>query len=216
MKELISINQLLNFYVNIFTRIQHWHWLIFIVVQQILVWQYLMMSYNQTLMNQSYGIAFQTWSGVPLGEKKQCSVKRHSTPITCKNCCLCILLWMPFECIWSTRNCWDENRWFAVRVPSNIIAEKMIGYIATVHCSKSYSSCESQLNFLSFESRFGVQCQSNSALSCLCRKSNGQTSREYCSRQRLWLTWQFETTEWSNPECMCTNLVIQHWFANTS
>jgi hypothetical protein len=35
-----------------FTRIQHWHWLIFIVVQQILVWQYSMTNYNQTLMNQ--------------------------------------------------------------------------------------------------------------------------------------------------------------------
>jgi hypothetical protein len=33
MKGLILINQLLNFYVNIFTRIQHWHWLIFTVVQ---------------------------------------------------------------------------------------------------------------------------------------------------------------------------------------
>jgi hypothetical protein len=48
------------FYVNIFTRIQHWHWLIFIVVQQILVWQYSMMNYNQKLMDQSYGTAFQT------------------------------------------------------------------------------------------------------------------------------------------------------------
>jgi hypothetical protein len=35
-------------------------WLIFIVVQQILMWQYSMMSYNQMLMDQSYGIAFQT------------------------------------------------------------------------------------------------------------------------------------------------------------
>ncbi len=26
---MILINQLMNFYVNIFTRIQHWHWLIF-------------------------------------------------------------------------------------------------------------------------------------------------------------------------------------------
>jgi hypothetical protein len=52
MKGLILINQLLNFYVNIFTRIQHWHRLIFIVVQQILVWQYPMTKYNQTLMNQ--------------------------------------------------------------------------------------------------------------------------------------------------------------------
>jgi hypothetical protein len=43
-----------------FTRIQHWHWLIFIVVQQILVWQYSMRNYNQMLMDQSYGIAFQT------------------------------------------------------------------------------------------------------------------------------------------------------------
>jgi hypothetical protein len=59
-KILIWINQLLSFYVNIFTRIQHWHWLIFIVVQQILVWQYSMMNYNQMLINQSYGIAFQT------------------------------------------------------------------------------------------------------------------------------------------------------------
>jgi hypothetical protein len=32
----------------------------FIVVQRILVWQYSMMNYNQTLMDQSYGIAFQT------------------------------------------------------------------------------------------------------------------------------------------------------------
>jgi hypothetical protein len=68
-EKLISINQLLNFYVNIFTRVQHWHWLIFIVVQQILVWQYSMMNYNQMLMDQSYGIAFQTWLGVPLDEK---------------------------------------------------------------------------------------------------------------------------------------------------
>ncbi len=60
MKELISINQLLNFYVNIFTMIQHWHWLIFIVVQQIFMWQYSMMNYNQKLMDQSHGIAFQT------------------------------------------------------------------------------------------------------------------------------------------------------------
>ncbi len=58
--KLILINQLLNFYVNIFTRIQHWHWLIFIVVQQILVWQYSMINYNQKLMDQSHGTAFQT------------------------------------------------------------------------------------------------------------------------------------------------------------
>jgi hypothetical protein len=32
----------------------------FIVVQQILVWQYSMMNYNQKLMDQSHGIAFQT------------------------------------------------------------------------------------------------------------------------------------------------------------
>ncbi len=32
----------------------------FVVVHQILVWQYSMTNYNQTLMNQSYGIAFQT------------------------------------------------------------------------------------------------------------------------------------------------------------
>ncbi len=32
----------------------------FIVVQQILVWQYSMMNYNQKLINQSYGTAFQT------------------------------------------------------------------------------------------------------------------------------------------------------------
>jgi hypothetical protein len=51
-EKLILINQLLNFYVNIFTRIQHWHWLIFIVVQQILVWQYSMTNYNQKLMDQ--------------------------------------------------------------------------------------------------------------------------------------------------------------------
>jgi hypothetical protein len=43
-----------------FIKIQHWHWLIFIVVQQILVWQYSMMNYNQMLMDQSYGIAFIT------------------------------------------------------------------------------------------------------------------------------------------------------------
>ncbi len=43
-----------------FTRIQHWHWLIFIVVQQILVWQYSMMNYSRMLINQLYGIAFQT------------------------------------------------------------------------------------------------------------------------------------------------------------
>ncbi len=59
-EKLISINQLLNFYVNIFTRIQHWHWLIFIVIQQILLWQHSMTNYNQMLMDQSYGIAFQT------------------------------------------------------------------------------------------------------------------------------------------------------------
>jgi hypothetical protein len=54
----------------------------FIVVQQILVWQYSMMNYNQMLMDQSYGIAFETLSGVPLGKKKQCFVKRHSTTLT--------------------------------------------------------------------------------------------------------------------------------------
>ncbi len=32
----------------------------FIVVQHILVWQYSMMNYNQMLMDQSYGITFQT------------------------------------------------------------------------------------------------------------------------------------------------------------
>jgi hypothetical protein len=88
--------------------------------------------------------------------------------------------------------------------------------IATVHCSKSFSSSAPQWNFLSFESRFGVQCKSNSALSCMCRKSNDQRSREYCSRQQLWSTWQFETTEWYNPECMFTSLILQHRFANTS
>jgi hypothetical protein len=59
-ERLISINQLLIIYVSIFTRIQHWHWLIFIVVQQILAWQYSMTKYNQKLMDQSHGIAFQT------------------------------------------------------------------------------------------------------------------------------------------------------------
>ncbi len=119
-------------------------------------------------------------------------------PITRKNCCLCILLWLPFECSWSRRNWWDENRWFALRVPSCRIADRMLDFIATWHCSKSYSSGESQWNFLSFESRFVVWCKSNSALPCLCRKSNDQRSREYCSRQQLWTTWQFETTEWCN------------------
>ncbi len=38
------INQILNFYVNILTRIQHWHWHIIIVVQQIHVLQYSMTS----------------------------------------------------------------------------------------------------------------------------------------------------------------------------
>ncbi len=71
-------------------------------------------------------------------------------------------------------------------------------------------------NFLSFKSRFCVRCKSNSALSCLCRKSNDQRSREYCSRQQLWSTWQFKTTEWYNLECMCTSLIIQHRFANRS
>ena len=80
----------------------------------------------------------------------------------------------------------------------------------TVHCSKSYPSGESQWNLLSFESRFGVQCQSNSALLCMCRKFYDQGSRKYRSRQRLWLTWQFETAEWYNPECMCTSSIIQH------
>ncbi len=141
---------------------------------------------------------------------------QHPWLITCKNCCLCILLWMPFECRWSTRNCWDENRWFASRVLSNRIADRTLDYITTVHCSKSYSSGRSQWNFLLFESRFGVWCKSNSALLCMCRKSNDQRSREYCSRQRLWPTWQFETTEWYNPERMCTSLIIQHWFANAS
>jgi hypothetical protein len=75
---------------------------------------------------------------------------------------------------------------------------------------KSYSSSESQWNFPSFESRFGNRCKSNSALSCMCRKSNDLRSKEYCSRQQLWLTWQFETTEWYNLECMCTYWIIQH------
>ncbi len=72
---------------------------------------------------------------------------QHPWPITCKNCCLCILLWTPFECRWSTRNCWDENSWFAIRVPSNRIADRTLDYIATVHCSKSYSSGKSQWIF---------------------------------------------------------------------
>ncbi len=43
-----------------FTSIQYWHWLIFIIVQQILTWQYSMTNYNQKLMDQSHGTAFQT------------------------------------------------------------------------------------------------------------------------------------------------------------
>ncbi len=54
-------------------------------------------------------------------------------PITCKNHCLCILLQTPFECRWSTRNCWDENRWFAFRVPSNRIVNRMLDCIVIVH-----------------------------------------------------------------------------------
>ncbi len=90
------------------------------------------------------------------------AMSRHiqqSWPITRKNRCLCILLWTPFECRQSTRNCWDENRWFAFRVPSNRVADRMLDYIATVNCSKSYSGGEAQWNFLSFESRFGVWCK---------------------------------------------------------
>jgi hypothetical protein len=34
--------------------------------------------------------------------------------------------------------------------------------------------------------------------------------------QQLWITWQFEATEWYNPEHMCTSLIIQHQFANKS
>jgi hypothetical protein len=37
--------------------------------------------------------------------------------------------------------------------------------------------------FYHFESRFGFQCKSNSALLSMCRKSNDHRSREYCSRQ---------------------------------
>jgi hypothetical protein len=33
---------------------------------------------------------------------------------------------------------------------------------------------------------------------------------QYCSRQQLWMIWQFKTTEWYNLECMCTSLIIQH------
>ncbi len=59
--EKVDVNKpTVEFLVNIFIRIQHWHWLIFIVVQQILVWQYSMTNYNQMLMDQLYGIAFQT------------------------------------------------------------------------------------------------------------------------------------------------------------
>jgi hypothetical protein len=137
-------------------------------------------------------------------------------PITCKNCCLCILLQALFECRWSTRNYWDENRLFAFRVPSNWIANRTLDYIATVHCSKLNSSNELQWNLLSFESKCGVWCESNSALSCVCRKSNDQRSGEYCSRQRLWKTWQFETTDWYDLECTCTCLIKKHGFANTS
>jgi hypothetical protein len=36
------------------------------------------------------------------------------------------------------------------------LQKKTLDYIATVHCSKSYPSGESQWKFLSFESRFGV------------------------------------------------------------
>ena len=43
-----------------FYKVQHWHWLIIIVVQQILAWQYSMMNYNQKLMDQSHGTTFQT------------------------------------------------------------------------------------------------------------------------------------------------------------
>ncbi len=102
MKKLISINQMLNFYMNIFISIQHWHWFIFIVVQQILVWQYSMMNYNQMLVDQLYGFAFQTWLGFPLGKKKQCFVKRHSTILTnhMQELLPVHLMWTPFECRW--------------------------------------------------------------------------------------------------------------------
>ncbi len=168
------------------------------------------------LIHQLYGIAFQTWLGVPLDKRRQCFVRKHSTPLTnhTQELLHVILLWMPFECRWSTRTWWDENRWFALRVSSHRITDRTLDYIATWHCSKTYSSGEPQWNILSFESRFGVWCKSNSAVPYLCRKSNDQRSGEYCSRQWLWTTWQFETTEWYNLECMCTSLIIQHWFAN--
>ena len=74
-----------------------------------------------------------------------------------------------------------------------LLTESQIEFLAAlpqyIDCSKSYPSGESQWNLLSFESRFGVRCQSNSALSCMCRKSNDQGSREHHSRQQLWLTW---------------------------
>ncbi len=53
-------NDLDEIFGNIFSRIQHWPWLIFIVVQQILVWQYSMMNYSRMLTNRSHGTAFQT------------------------------------------------------------------------------------------------------------------------------------------------------------
>ncbi len=169
-------------------------------------------------IHEPYGIAFQTRSGVPLGRKNQCFVKnvQQSWSITCQNCCLCILMQMPIECRWSLINCWDENRWFALRVSSHRIADRTLDYIVTWHCWKPYSSGEPQWIFLSFESRFSVWCKLNSALPCLCRKSNDQRSGKYRSRQQLWTTWQFKTTEWYNLEHMCTSSIIQHRFANTS
>jgi hypothetical protein len=43
-----------------FSKVQNWHWLIFIIVQQIIAWKYSMMNYNQKLMDQSHETAFQT------------------------------------------------------------------------------------------------------------------------------------------------------------
>jgi hypothetical protein len=100
-------------------------------------------------------------------------------------------------------------------VPSDRIADRTLDYIATVHCSKSYSSGGSQWNFLSFES--DLLFDVNQIVLCrVCAESPMTKDQESIAAGNNYGCWQFETTEWYNPERMCTSRIIKHQFANMS
>jgi hypothetical protein len=95
MRKLMLINQLLYFYVNIFIRIQHWHWCNTIVVQQILMLEFFNNKLKSDVETSVLWDCISNLIGSPIGQEESMLCQETFNNLdqprariaTCASCC---------------------------------------------------------------------------------------------------------------------------------